>query len=55
MSAETPPDPDTGPDDPDERGGEAEVDDQPLGVPDELDEPEAPLPGVPEKEPPSSG
>jgi hypothetical protein len=42
--------------DPEElEGGEAEVDDQPLGVPEELDEDEAPLPGVPENEPPSSG
>lgn len=41
--------------DDDERGGEAEVDDQPLGVPDELEPEEAPLPGVPEKEPPNSG
>jgi len=31
-----------------------EVPDQPLGPPAELDEDEAPLPGVPEKEPPAS-
>ena len=37
------------------RGGESEVDDQPLGVQEDMDTDEAPLPGVPEKEPPSSG
>ena len=37
------------------RGGEAEVDDQPLGVQEDMDHEEAPLPGVPEKEPPNSG
>jgi hypothetical protein len=42
-------------DDDEARGGEAEVDDQPLGVPPELEPGEAPLPGMPEKEPPSSG
>ena len=47
---ETPPD-----DDSDERGGEAEVHDQPLGVPEDLEPEDAPLPGMPEKEPPSSG
>jgi hypothetical protein len=52
MSDQTTPDP---LEDDDERGGEAEVDDQPLGVPDELDEPDAPLPGLPENEPPNSG
>ena len=31
-----------------------EVPDQPLGPPAELDEDDAPLPGVPEKEPPAS-
>lgn len=31
-----------------------EVEDQPLGVPDDADPDEAPLPGVPEKEPPAS-
>jgi hypothetical protein len=42
--------------DPEElEGGESEVDDQPLGVPEELDEEDAPLPGVPEAEPPNSG
>jgi hypothetical protein len=43
-------------DDPErEPGGESEVEDQPLGVPEELEPEEAPLPGVPEKEPPNSG
>ena len=32
-----------------------EVDDQPLGVPDELEPEDAPSPGIPEAEPPSSG
>lgn len=36
-------------------GGATEVDDQPLGAPDDLDPDDAPLPGIPEKEPPSSG
>jgi hypothetical protein len=31
-----------------------EVPDQPLGPPADLDEDDAPLPGVPEKEPPAS-
>ena len=39
----------------DERGGESEIDDQPLGTPADMDEEDAPLPGMPEKEPPSSG
>ncbi|MEJ7891504.1 MAG: hypothetical protein WKF94_02555 [Solirubrobacteraceae bacterium] len=36
-------------------GGGTEVDDQPLGAPDDLDPEDAPLPGIPEAEPPSSG
>jgi len=37
-------------------GGEGtEVHDQPLGAPDDLDPEDAPLPGIPEAEPPSSG
>ena len=32
-----------------------EVHDQPMGVPDDLDPEDAPLPGIPEAEPPSSG
>jgi hypothetical protein len=39
--------------DPPEEGGTTEIDDQPLGVPDDLDSEDAPLPGVPEKEPPA--
>ena len=35
--------------------GDPEVPDQPLGPPAELPEEEAPLPGVPEKEPPAAG
>jgi len=34
--------------------GEPEVDDQPLGVPDDLDPEDAPLPGLPESEPPQA-
>jgi hypothetical protein len=34
---------------------QTEVDDQPLGVPEDLDPEDAPLPGIPEAEPPSSG
>jgi hypothetical protein len=50
----TPDDPDI-PDDPPPPGeGAPEIDDQPLGVPDELDPEEAPLPGVPESEPPQA-
>ncbi len=36
-------------------GGESEVPDQPLGPPDDLDADDAPSPGLPEAEPPSSG
>ena len=45
------------PDEPPEHpgGGESEVDDQPLGAPADLDADEAPSPGLPEAEPPSSG
>ena len=32
-----------------------EVDDQPLGAPHDLDPEDAPLPGLPEAEPPNSG
>ena len=34
--------------------GEPEVEDQPLGPPDDLDEDDAPLPGLPENEPPAA-
>ena len=50
----TPDDPDI-PDAPPEPGdGEPEIADQPLGVPADLDPEDAPLPGLPESEPPSS-
>ena len=39
---------------PDE-GATTEIPDQPLGVPDDMDAEDAPLPGVPEKEPPQDG
>ena len=43
------------PDEPPAPGdGEPEVDDQPLGPPDDLDEDDAPLPGLPENEPPAA-
>ena len=35
--------------------GEPELDDQPLGPPAELDPEDAPLPGLPESEPPADG
>jgi hypothetical protein len=34
--------------------GEPEIDDQPLGPPAELDEDDAPLPGLPQTEPPQA-
>jgi hypothetical protein len=40
---------------PDDRDGGSEVHDQPLGAPADLDAEDAPLPGIPESEPPSSG
>jgi hypothetical protein len=44
-----------GPDPPaTERGGTTEIDDQPMGVQPDADEEDAPLPGLPEKEPPAS-
>ena len=43
------------PDEPPPAGdGEPEIDDQPLGVPDDLDAADAPLPGLPESEPPQA-
>jgi hypothetical protein len=50
----TPDDPDVPGAPPPAEGGEPEIDDQPLGVPDELDEDDAPLPGFPESEPPAA-
>jgi hypothetical protein len=40
---------------PDDRGGEAAIDDQPLGVPAEGEDEVADQPGIPEKEPPTGG
>ena len=50
----TPDDPDIPAEPPDSDAVEPEVDDQPLGPPRELDEDDAPLPGLPENEPPAS-
>ena len=50
----TPDDPDIPADPPPPGDGEPEIDDQPLGVPDELDDDDAPLPGVPRTEPPQA-
>jgi hypothetical protein len=50
----TPEDPDIPGDVPDPGAGEPEVDDQPLGPPADLDEDDAPLPGLPESEPPAA-
>ncbi len=38
--------------DPPEEGATTETPDQPLGVPDDMADEDAPLPGIPEKEPP---
>ena len=40
---------------PDAEGGESQVDDEPLGVPEDGDPKTGPIPGMPEAEPPSSG
>ena len=50
----TPEDPQIPAESPDPDAIEPEVDDQPLGPPADLDEDEAPLPGLPESEPPAS-
>ena len=50
----TPDDPDIPDDRPPPGEGEPEIDDQPLGVPDDLDPSDAPLPGLPESEPPQA-
>jgi len=50
----TPDDPDIPADPPPPGDGEPEIDDQPLGVPDDLDPDAAPLPGLPETEPPQA-
>jgi hypothetical protein len=50
----TPEDPDIPPEPPPREDGEPEIDDQPLGPPADLDEDDAPLPGLPETEPPQA-
>jgi hypothetical protein len=50
----TPEDPEIPPTPPPAGDGEPEVDDQPLGPPPELDPADAPLPGLPEREPPQA-
>jgi hypothetical protein len=50
----TPEDPDVPPDSPPPGEGEPEVDDEPLGVPADLPPDDAPLPGLPETEPPAA-
>ena len=50
----TPDDPDIPGEPPPTEDGSPEVDDQPLGPPAELPEEDAPLPGLPEREPPQA-
>ena len=50
----TPDDPEIPDEPPPAEDGSPEEEDQPLGVPADLDEDEAPLPGLPEKEPPAA-
>lgn len=50
----TPEDPDVPDEPPDTGGGSPEVPDQPLGPPADLDDEDAPLPGLPESEPPAA-
>ena len=50
----TPDDPDIPDGPPPAQDGEPEIHDQPLGVPAELDPDDAPLPGLPESEPPQA-
>ena len=49
-----PGDPDVPDDRPPAEDSTPEVDDQPLGPPGDMPEEDAPLPGIPEKEPPAS-
>lgn len=51
----TPQDPDIPADPPATEDSTPEVPDQPLGAPADLDPEDAPLPGLPEAEPPASG
>ena len=55
MSEKTPQDPDIPADPPPLEDSSPELPDQPLGPPADLSEEDAPLPGLPEAEPPSSG
>jgi hypothetical protein len=50
----TPQEPDVPDEPPPAEEGEPEVHDQPLGPPADLDEDDAPLPGLPEAEPPAA-
>ena len=50
----TPEDPDIPDTAPPPGDGGPEIDDQPLGPPADLDEDDAPLPGLPENEPPAA-
>ena len=50
----TPEDPEIPTEPPDSDAVEPEVADQPLGPPADLDEDDAPLPGLPESEPPAA-
>jgi hypothetical protein len=50
----TPQEPDVPSESPPAQDGEPEVHDQPLGPPAGLDEEDAPLPGLPEAEPPAA-
>jgi hypothetical protein len=50
----TPEDPDVPETPPAPDDGSPEIHDQPLGVPAELDPDDAPLPGLPEREPPQA-
>jgi hypothetical protein len=57
MSLETPitpDDPDIPDDPPPPDEGAPELDDQPLGPPVDMPEEDAPLPGIPEREPPAA-
>jgi hypothetical protein len=54
MSDITPSDPDIPEDPPPADDSTPEVEDQPLGPPADMDEEDAPLPGIPENEPPAS-
>ena len=54
MSDITPPEPEIPADPPEPDDSTPEVEDQPLGPPADLPEEDAPLPGIPESEPPAS-